>query len=156
MREAAQHEAIAGQQRQRLALDVEAREAARARRDRIDADRRHARAAIRGAGEQLDGAALFQPLRAREPVHGRVEDERRRERIGGREQIAARHLGDLDALQVHRRARAGRSDLDGRTVTLQAAHARAATARQQLDGVADRRARRPPACPSRRCRSRAS
>ncbi len=138
MGEAAQHEAIAGQQRQRLAFDVEAREAARARCDRGDADRRHTRAAIGGAGEHFDGAALFQRLRACEPVHGGIEDERRRERVGGRQQIAARHLGHLDALQIHRRARAGRSHLDGRTVTLQTAHARAAAARQQLDGVADR------------------
>ena len=48
--EAAQHEAISGQQRQSFALDVDAREAALARADRRGADPGDAGPALRRAG----------------------------------------------------------------------------------------------------------
>ena len=136
-REAAHDEAIARQNRERLALDVDAREAALAGHELVRADRREPRASLAGGGEQLDRDGALRARRAREPDERDVERVRRRERPRRGDDLPARHVGELDTLEIQRAARARLAALLLLGMTLHAAHARAQAGRKDLDGVAD-------------------
>ena len=106
-RETAQHEAVPREERERGAVDVEARQPRAPWRDRLGADRREARAALGGPDQELDGRPALDGGCARKPAQGDVEDGRLLERARRRELLATGELAELDAVEVHRAAPPG-------------------------------------------------
>ena len=136
MGETAHHEAVAGNDRERLAFDVQPRIARVARDEALAADGSQSGPPLGGSGQKFDRSPLGGG-RDVEPAECNVEAGGGLEGIGPCHDAPARHVGEVESLEVGGTACAGLDAFGRSAVALESAQTPARSTRQNGDGVAD-------------------